>query len=328
MRRLPQLSLTFIATLALSQSLSMTAFAADQNSYRPGQAYLKAAATSHEACAQQCQGDAQCRGWNFVRPNPRAASGICEFNARVASPVSSAISISGEVVTSVDPLMSRAIPAGARTRRVGTPTIEKRKPVPTQNRGTRVKRMPVPAQQKSTQPISHTRPAAQNPNARQSRVYGNSAQPGSNMQKAPAQNLTPQQQQYYRQQFLAERQRHQQLQARQQAALRQQQNQRPQMMQGPQQAPQQFAPMMGPQRAPIAAAPQPTAQMPMPQQSLYGSLHDDLTKDFTPVSRPKTAPDNLNNPDAPVSTSRAVPAEPVETAPLRKPVIAGLAGGQ
>lgn len=337
MGRLTHLSLSILTPIFLSPGLALSALAADQNTYRPGQAYLKTAATSHQACAQQCQGDAQCRGWNFVRPNPRTASGICEFNARVAAPVNSAISTSGEVITSIDPLMSRAIPTGARTRRVGTPIVEVRKPATPATRPTQVRRMPVPAPQKSLSPTSYSKPITAAPNARPPRTYGGTPTP---MQlpmptqiKAPVQRpaqqqkLTPQQQ-YYRQQFLADRQRAEQARAQQQNAMRQQQFQRPQMERPPAPIPQPVGPQHI-QQPPQAVQNAPSAAAPMPQQqSLYGSLHDDLTKNLRPVARPQTAPDNLNNPDAPISTSRAVPAKPVETAPLKSPVIPGLAGAE
>jgi len=71
MRHLVQISLTAIATLGFGTLMSSSALAADQNTYRPGHAYLKAAANSFEACEQQCNGDAQCRGWNFVQTRVR-----------------------------------------------------------------------------------------------------------------------------------------------------------------------------------------------------------------------------------------------------------------
>jgi hypothetical protein len=140
--------------------------------------------------------------------------------------------------------------------------------------------------------------------------------------------LTPQQQ-FYRQQFLVERQRAEQYRAQQQAALRQQQTQRPQVARPAMTAPRPLGPQLNPQQPMQAQQTVPHAVAPMPQQqSLYGSLHDDLTKSLRPVARPQTAPDNLKNPDAPISTSRAVPAKPVEIAPLKTPVIPGLAGAE
>lgn len=303
-------ALAFLAILALSLTLSNIGFAADRNTYRPGQAYLKTTANSHTVCEQQCRGDAQCRGWNFVRANPRTTTGICEFNKRSANPISSPVSVSGEVLTSIDPLMSRAVPTGARTVRVGTPAITKPNPAKVMTR--RVNRMPVPQQQRALQ---------------------NAA-----TQRSVAPQMTPQQQQLYRQKFLAEQRRQAQIHAQQQAAyVRSTQAYQ-------QRAPvQQTAPAMRgnagrnneianrtqvPAQPGIRPAPLPR-QMPQPvrQPSLYGSLHDDLTQDFTPVPRPATAPDNLQNLDAPVSTARPVPTAPVAKQTLQAPLVPGLAGG-
>jgi hypothetical protein len=319
--------------------LSFPANAADNNTYRPGHAYLKSAAGSFEACEQQCRGDAQCRGWNFVRPNPRSQSGICEFNERSAMPVASAISVSGEINTSIDSLMSRAVPSGSRTVRVGTPTVPVQKPAQVQRGTTNVKRMPVPTQNKAMHPSAYKKPAPQQQGIRAPRTYGGAAPapagPDANASQ-PTQQLTPQQQ-YYRQQFLIEQQRQQQMRARQQAAVRQQQMTRPQMGQQPQMmTPQSASPQgqqinrPGPaaQQAQVPAGPQRTIQGPMVQQSLYGSLHDDLTKNMTPVPRPQTAPDNLENPNAPVSTSRAAPTGPVETSNLQDKMDPALAGAR
>ena len=61
--------------------------AADQGTYRPGQAYSSAIVSGYGLCASQCQGDAQCKGWNFVRVKPESANGVCELNASFARPV-------------------------------------------------------------------------------------------------------------------------------------------------------------------------------------------------------------------------------------------------
>ena len=323
MPRLLHVALSVLTTVLLSQGLALSASAADPNTYRPGQAYLKAAATSHQVCEQQCQGDAQCRGWNFVRPNPKTASGICEFNARVASPVRSAISMSGAVITSVDPLMSRAIPAGTRTRRVGTPPVAVRKPAATP---IQVRRMPVPLPQQAVRPTIHTQPAAQKPQLEKMTDTRNHQMPARSNPVSPGQELTPQQQ-YYRQQFLAERQRAEQIRAQQQNVVPQQNFQGLHMARPRADEPRLVQPQPSLHQQPVQAKPDTSAQLRQ-SQSLYGSLHDDLTKNLTPVARPRTAPDNLENPDVPVSTSRAAPAKPVQTAPLRQPVIAGLAGGE
>ena len=339
MRTFAQFALTSIATLGLTQLAATPAFAADPNTYRPGQAYLKTSATSFEACEQQCRGDAQCRGWNFVRPNAGARTGVCEFNQRSAMPIGSAISISGEINTSVDPLMSRAVPTGARTIRVGTPERQIQQPVRTQRGATQVNRMPVPGRAPTARPSAHTKPQLPNQDQRQSRTYGGAPQLAPQQSAKTPPQMTPEQQ-HYRQQFLMEQQRLQQYRAQQQAGMRRQQQMvDPQLMPLPQAAPQQTpaqmmqrpqaqqaAPQMPAQMAPAPGAPLRMSQGPMVQRSLYGSLHDDLTQ-HTPVQRPQTAPDNLANPDAPVSTSRAAPTKPVQQGPLIGQPLPSLAGG-
>jgi len=94
--------------------------------------------------------------------------------------------------------------------------------------------------------------------------------------------------------------------------------------------PQQFVPTM--KQAPIAPQAPIIPTATPNQQSLYGSLYDDLTQNMTPVPRPQTAPDQVNNPDAPLATSRAIPVVPVQTVPLGysempNQTLSGLAGG-
>lgn len=69
------------------------ASAADYGTYRAGNSYMSMPAQSADQCISYCNGDAQCKGWNFVKINPRQT--ICEFNAKAVSPIASAISISG-----------------------------------------------------------------------------------------------------------------------------------------------------------------------------------------------------------------------------------------
>lgn len=70
----------------------------DLNSYRSGEPYHSIIADKIEVCAAQCQGDAQCKGWNFVTVNRMStpAYGLCEFNSRVANPEYSSSSVSGQ----------------------------------------------------------------------------------------------------------------------------------------------------------------------------------------------------------------------------------------
>lgn len=98
--------------------LSAPAFAADLGTYRPGTPYNSVVAPGADVCDSQCAGDAQCRGWNYVKPNPRAA-GICEFLSSTSAPISSQISISGENETASS-FSSRVATGGTNTVRVGT----------------------------------------------------------------------------------------------------------------------------------------------------------------------------------------------------------------
>lgn len=295
-------------------SLSALSFATDQYAYRAGQPYLKITANNHTECEAQCRGDASCRGWNFIRPNPRSRSGICEFNVRQAAPVASPISISGEINTRVDQVMNRAVPmAGGNIVRVGTPIVSKLAPSraaskPPVNVITRVTqpvlsetiiRAPIPA---GFKPISEVN----------LRPFTGPIRPRSMTRE-----------QIYREALAAQKR------AARQAQTRAQQVQnRAAMANRP---PQQFMPaMLQTPRTPQI----PRVQMPpmIPtaapnQQSLYGSLHDDLTQNMTPVPRPQTAPDQVNNPDAPLATSRAIPVIPVQAGQLGYPAVPGLAGG-
>ena len=107
----------FLTLSVFAALLSAPAFAADPGTYRPGTPYSSTVAGGADACDSQCAGDAQCRGWNYVKPNPRAA-GICEFLSSVAAPISSQISISGES-QSAAPFYSRVTTGATNTVRVG-----------------------------------------------------------------------------------------------------------------------------------------------------------------------------------------------------------------
>lgn len=102
--------------LALTTLLSAPAFAADLGTYRPGSPYHSVVAPGADVCNSHCAGDAQCKGWNYVKVNPRAP-GVCEFNAKDASPIESAISISGAGGSSIAPNLMQG---STNTIRVGT----------------------------------------------------------------------------------------------------------------------------------------------------------------------------------------------------------------
>jgi len=93
----------------------MTALAADYGTYRAGNSYMSMPAQNPEQCISFCNGDAQCKGWNFVKVNQSHT--ICEFNASQASPIASAISISGDSATAMN--HRGLVPGGQRTTRVG-----------------------------------------------------------------------------------------------------------------------------------------------------------------------------------------------------------------
>ena len=100
-------------------SLFTYAHASDPGTYRPGKVYNAIPASSSAICQAQCQGDAQCRSWNFVRPDTTRRSGVCEFLSQSSDPVQSPISISG--TNQGQSASSRIIPAGTNTRIIGNP---------------------------------------------------------------------------------------------------------------------------------------------------------------------------------------------------------------
>ncbi|MEP3654929.1 MAG: hypothetical protein ABJO36_08535 [Litorimonas sp.] len=108
----------FITFSVFATLLSAPAFAADLGTYRPGTPYGSTVAAGADVCDNQCAGDAQCRGWNYVKPNPKAA-GICEFLSSVSTPIASQISISGESLSAA-PISSRVTSGATNTVRVGT----------------------------------------------------------------------------------------------------------------------------------------------------------------------------------------------------------------
>lgn len=283
MRHIVKFAYFCLIGLGLAVLLENTAFAADQNTYRSGATYLKTHAHHYAQCEQQCKGDAACRSWNFLRPNAGSATGICEFNANAVTPVSSPVSMSGNIKTNIDALMSHAVSAQPHTIRIG---------------------MPVP-QQYTPQHANITHTQASRQQASQEKAY-------------------------YRQQYLAQKQRQSELQY--QRLLNQRQIQ---MIQPPQHRPQlQASRFVAPtpreqisnvQNARPASSPQ-HMQSTKPA-SLYGSLHDDLTQNMSSVPRPQTAPNNIQDPNAPIATSRAVPTIPVRTTPMTQTAMPALAGG-
>lgn len=140
--------------------IATPAFAADLGTYRPGTPYHSVIVPTANVCESQCEGDAQCRGWNYVKAAP-SAPGVCEFQSSISAPVSSAISISG-VSNSAMPISSRVIEGNTNTIRVGTAVV----PKPTATRqttqsGRQIVRQAVPGQylQAPSTPQQGFRPA-------------------------------------------------------------------------------------------------------------------------------------------------------------------------
>jgi len=376
--------------LALTTVLSAPAFAADLGTYRPGSPYHSVVAPGADICESHCAGDAQCKGWNYVKVNPRAP-GVCEFNAKSVSPIESAISISGAGGISAAPNL---LQGNTNTVRVGTSVTQKpRSNTVTVGRtpsGRRVVRNAVPQRITPSKTVarmpaqSGSLTAQQNkyraatghaaPQARQPQGYPQSRQAAPRPQQQVAR---PQ----IRQQQIAPRpigpqgqrlMRDPRIQAPQQRGPRFQHNldgtprghmmarpQQPQGRQAPQQqkrAPQGRPPIgvpIGPQTKPqinslaarrtapvpqqraipsgsvndpvthqngaqrVQAAAQRQAQLTyeQAQQSLFGSLNDDVQ-----APRPLTAPPA--DPNAPIPTSQARPTQPVTQGTL-----GALAGG-
>ena len=117
----------FLTLSALATLLAAPAFAADLGTYRPGTPYHSSVAAGADVCDNQCAGDAQCRGWNYVKPNP-LAPGVCEYLSTVSSPIASQISISGENVSGAS-FSSRVTSGGTNTIRVGTQVPQSNNPV-------------------------------------------------------------------------------------------------------------------------------------------------------------------------------------------------------
>ncbi len=314
-----RIAVYFIVCTCTLLTFSTVSFAADKFAYRAGQPYMKSTAAHFGECEAQCRGDAACRGWNFIKPNPRSRSGICEFNARIAAAVANPISISGENSTSIDQVLSRAVPiTSGNTVRVGTPIM----PIPAvSKRAIRAQQVNTPQRVIKKLPVENVIrapiPAGYKP-ITQSRL-----QPFT----GPVIPRPMTRQQIYKEQKVAAQKRT----ATQEKIQAQSQNQALVNLPAKVQMPQAQYPVNAQIRPaqPIIQRKVQTPPVPiMPieassRQSLYGSLHDDLTQNMTTVPRPQAIPDRLNNPDAPIATNRGVPVVPVQAVPLGYPAIAG-----
>ena len=352
-----------LSILAFTTLLSAPAFAADLGTYRPGSPYHSVVAPGADVCESHCAGDAQCKGWNYVKVNPRAP-GVCEFNAKSVSPIESAISISGAGGMSAAPNLMRG---NTNTIRVGTQTRSQSRnrtvTVGQTPSGRRIVREAVP-QRVQGLPTSVRRPAQGGSLTEQQNKYrqatGHAAPQGYPQTRSVQ---PPAMQQAARPQM-----RQQQVAPQGQRLMRDPRIQAPQYPQGPRfqhnldgapqnmmARPNQQRPVQSQGRPPIgvpigpqgpqAAAPRRIAPIPQQsaipkasvndpvthsngaqriqaaaqqqaqmtyeqaQQSLYGSLNDDIQ-----APRPLTrAP---LDPNAPIPTSQARPTLPVAQSQL------------
>lgn len=180
--------LTFTLLTSTSGLIAAPVLAADLGTYRPGTPYHSVIVPTANVCESQCDGDAQCRGWNYVKAAPQAP-GVCEFQSSVSAPISSAISISG-ISGAARPMSSRVVEGNTNTIRVGT-AVAPRATAPqaaetlTTGSGRQINRQAVPTQYSgayaapqpgfrpaldgySAQPQEMTRPATSRGPARQS----------------------------------------------------------------------------------------------------------------------------------------------------------------
>lgn len=139
----------FILLTCTAALVAAPAFAADLGTYRPGTPYHSVIVPTANVCESQCDGDAQCRGWNYVKAAPQAP-GVCEFQSSVSQPISSAISISG-ISNTARPMSPRVIEGNTNTIRVGTAaapqaTTPQAAQIGQTPSGRTIIRQPVPAQ--------------------------------------------------------------------------------------------------------------------------------------------------------------------------------------
>jgi len=315
------------------------AFAADLGTYRPGTPYHSVIVPTANVCESQCDGDAQCRGWNYVKAAPQAP-GVCEFQSTISNPISSAISISG-VSNSAVAMSSRVIEGNTNTIRVGTAVTPQPSAVTqTTQIGRRIVRQPIPGQYPSpypapqaglrpaldgytgpqpqiTQPIVARGPARRSPqmrNARPVTPQPTYAQPqfvqpyqgrppiGQPIAPAPRQPAPTAVQRPIQGQYTAPSRSSQMMQEPQTIQARTQPQSYP--------APQTYG-RPSPQPMPRSSASNPVSWTSAPQTpytpqqpSLYGHLNDDVS-----------APVPLTS-QVPMPTAQSYPTQPITQMPL------------
>lgn len=363
-----------LSALSFTILLSAPAFAADLGMYRPGNAYSSVSAAGADICESHCAGDAQCRGWNYVKANPKA-QGICEFLSSTSTPIPSQISISGQGINAA-PIAPNLMQGGSNTVRVGTAVAPRAQNTVTRVGNRRVVREAVPqnvkpqtaSTQRTTRPslanmAGESLTAQQNRyrqqgQIQQQRQVGQSApaqQQAAHTQSAPqrlirdpritARSAAPQQApnfrpmldgthpQAYRQQMPQQRPPSANLGTNGRPPIGQpippqmpqqqmQQGQRPQQQAQPRLTREEALKQR--QAALIAQARQARQSFQgltteQAQQSLYGSLHDDVK---VPAANTPVPQDE----NAPIATVASRPTVPVQTQALPAAAPAGFAG--
>ena len=309
---------TLTLTAVTAFSMTVPAWAADLGTYRPGQVYHATSVPGAGICESACAGDAQCAGWNYVKPAPQAA-GVCELQSTVGAPVSSAISISGLGNASSTALAPNVVRGQTNTVRVGTaPAVAPKTTVSAQPSGRQVHRQPV-VRPVTPQAAAHGRP----PHRSVQHSGGYPVPQGAPVQRgfqpmldsrAPAvANRSPRSNPAH-------------VQGRPAVAPRGPARQRdPRLASSRAQVPATRVMPTG--RPPIGqpippgprvenarpAMPSRAASQPMTfeqaQASLYGSLHDD-------VRAPRANTPMPADPNAPIATSQSRPVAPVAVEPL------------
>lgn len=150
----------WVTSVALSVLFPMSVMAAEPGTYRPGEAYNSTMMLTPQACAQSCEGDMRCQGWNFVKARADISGGVCELNARMATPVPSAISMSAAKTHRTSSV--EIIPSGTHVTRIGAVPQAAARPLVVKPRpARRIVREPVPEQivlDQKVEPVTHQAP--------------------------------------------------------------------------------------------------------------------------------------------------------------------------
>lgn len=291
-------------------TVSGPAFAGDLNTYRTGNAYLKVPAPGAQSCEAQCNGDAQCKGWNFLRSGAPNGSGICEFNSQISGLSAHPYAISG-LASSSSYAGGTLVQGATRTTRIGQPvTIRPQIRPQLQQASTRpmqrqIRRAPAPVTRtrqfipQQTAPVS--RPILQRSDLRKPATLGGPLSqvrpttPPKSQVKVPQRPHDPDKPRIYGERIPTPN-----------AERRHTPAPTPHNQQAKAPKPPRSMQARRPQ-APMAY------QDAVTQTNLYGSLYDNVkTSPAAPkVKNPLYNERPAEDPDAPIATSQAVPTAKV-----------------